>query len=183
MEEIVSTAVRALDNVIDLNFYPTPYAKLTNQKYRSIGLGVSGYHHMLAKHGIIWESEEHLKFADTVFETINYAAILASTNLAEEKESYSLFNGSDWQSGAYFEKETIIQKNGLPCKKVATQGMRNAYLLAVAPTSSTSIISGTTAGLDPILKRYFLEEKKAVCSRESHRNCHRLLTGITKTPI
>mgnify|MGYP002231145346 FL=1 len=86
MEEIVSTAVRALDNVIDLNFYPTPYAKLTNQKYRSIGLGVSGYHHMLAKHGIIWESEEHLKFADTVFETINYAAILASTNLAEEKE-------------------------------------------------------------------------------------------------
>lgn len=161
MEEIVSTAVRALDNVIDLNFYPTPYAKLTNQKYRSIGLGVSGYHHMLAKHGIIWESEEHLKFADTVFETINYAAILASTNLAEEKESYSLFNGSDWQSGAYFEKRDYHSEKWLALqKKVATQGMRNAYLLAVAPTSSTSIISGTTAGLDPILKRYFLEEKK-----------------------
>lgn len=161
MEEIVSTAVRALDNVIDLNFYPTPYAKLTNQKYRSIGLGVSGYHHMLAKHGIIWESEEHLKFADTVFETINYAAILASTNLAEEKESYSLFNGSDWQSGAYFEKRDYHSEKWLALqKKVAAQGMRNAYLLAVAPTSSTSIISGTTAGLDPILKRYFLEEKK-----------------------
>ena len=161
MEEIVSTAVRALDNVIDLNFYPTPYAKLTNQKYRSIGLGVSGYHHMLAKHGIIWESEEHLKFADTVFETINYAAILASTNLAEEKESYSLFNGSDWQSGAYFEKRDYHSEKWLALqKKVATQSMRNAYLLAVAPTSSTSIISGTTAGLDPILKRYFLEEKK-----------------------
>ena len=161
MEEIVSTAVRALDNVIDLNFYPTPYAKLTNQKYRSIGLGVSGYHHMLAKHGIIWESEEHLKFADTVFETINYAAILASTNLTEEKESYSLFNGSDWQSGAYFEKRDYHSEKWLALqKKVATQGMRNAYLLAVAPTSSTSIISGTTAGLDPILKRYFLEEKK-----------------------
>ena len=146
MEEIVSTAVRALDNVIDLNFYPTPYAKLTNQKYRSIGLGVSGYHHMLAKHGIIWESEEHLKFADTVFETINYAAILASTNLAEEKESYSLFNGSDWQSGAYFEKRDYHSEKWLALqKKVATQGMRNAYLLAVAPTSSTSIISGTTA--------------------------------------
>ena len=161
MEEIVSTAVRALDNVIDLNFYPTPYAKLTNQKYRSIGLGVSGYHHMLAKHGIIWESEEHLKFADTVFETINYAAILASTNLAAEKGSYSLFNGSDWQSGAYFEKRDYHSEKWLALqKKVATQGMRNAYLLAVAPTSSTSIISGTTAGLDPILKRYFLEEKK-----------------------
>lgn len=161
MEEIVSTAVRALDNVIDLNFYPTPYAKLTNQKYRSIGLGVSGYHHMLAKHGIIWESEEHLKFADTVFETINYAAILASTNLAAEKGSYSLFNGSDWQSGAYFEKRDYHSEKWLALqKKVAAQGMRNAYLLAVAPTSSTSIISGTTAGLDPILKRYFLEEKK-----------------------
>ena len=161
MEEIVSTAVRALDNVIDLNFYPTPYAKLTNQKYRSIGLGVSGYHHTLAKHGIIWESEEHLKFADTVFETINYAAILASTNLAEEKKSYSLFNGSDWQSGAYFEKRDYHSEKWLALqKKVAAQGMRNAYLLAVAPTSSTSIISGTTAGLDPILKRYFLEEKK-----------------------
>ena len=161
MEEIVSTAVRALDNVIDLNFYPTPYAKLTNQKYRSIGLGVSGYHHMLAKHGIIWESEEHLKFTDTVFETINYAAILASTNLAAEKGSYSLFNGSDWQSGAYFEKRDYHSEKWLALqKKVAAQGMRNAYLLAVAPTSSTSIISGTTAGLDPILKRYFLEEKK-----------------------
>lgn len=161
MEEIVSTAVRALDNVIDLNFYPTPYAKLTNQKYRSIGLGVSGYHHMLAKHGIIWESEEHLKLADTVFETINYAAILASTSLAAEKGSYSLFNGSDWQSGAYFEKRDYHSEKWLALqKKVAAQGMRNAYLLAVAPTSSTSIISGTTAGLDPILKRYFLEEKK-----------------------
>ena len=118
MEEIVSTAVRALDNVIDLNFYPTPYAKLTNQKYRSIGLGVSGYHHMLAKHGIIWESEEHLKFADTVFETINYAAILASTNLAEEKESYSLFKWKcTGKAAPTLKKETIIQKNGLPCKK------------------------------------------------------------------
>lgn len=161
IEDLVATAVRALDNVIDLNFYPTPYAKLTNQKYRSIGLGVSGYHHMLAKNGIIWESEDHLRFADRVFETINYAAILASTNLAAEKGSYALFDGSDWQNGVYFEKRDYHSKRWLPLKeKVARQGMRNAYLLAVAPTSSTSIISGTTAGLDPILKRYFLEEKK-----------------------
>ena len=161
IEDLVATAVRALDNVIDLNFYPTPYAKLTNQKYRSIGLGVSGYHHMLAKNGIIWESEDHLRFADRVFESINYAAILASTNLAAEKGSYALFDGSDWQNGVYFEKRDYHSKRWLALKeKVARQGMRNAYLLAVAPTSSTSIISGTTAGLDPILKRYFLEEKK-----------------------
>ena len=115
MEEIVSTAVRALDNVIDLNFYPTPYAKLTNQKYRSIGLGVSGYHHMLAKHGIIWESEEHLKFADTVFETINYAAILA---ISPRKRKVILFLMEvTGKAAPTLKKETIIQKNGLPCKK------------------------------------------------------------------
>ena len=62
MERTVETAIRALDNVIDLNFYPLEYARLTNQKYRSIGLGVSGYHHMLAKRGIHWESDEHLAF-------------------------------------------------------------------------------------------------------------------------
>ena len=79
MKKIVSTVVRALDNVIDLNFYPVPYARLTNQKYRAIGLGCSGYHHMLAKHAIRWESEEHLKFVDEVFETINQAAVEASS--------------------------------------------------------------------------------------------------------
>ena len=104
MREVVRTAVRALDNVIDLNFYPLPYAKLTNRRYRSIGLGCSGYHHMLAKAGIMWESQEHLDFVDRVFETINYAAIEASADLAEEKGSYALFEGSDWQTGAYFEK-------------------------------------------------------------------------------
>ena len=161
MQDIVRTVVRALDNVIDLNFYPTPYAQLTNRKYRSIGLGVSGYHHMLAKHGISWESDRHLKFADTVFETINYAAILASTELAAEKGSYSLFDGSDWQTGAYFTKRGYCSPEWIALsEKVARQGMRNAYLLAVAPTSSTSIIAGTTAGLDPVMKRYFLEEKK-----------------------
>ena len=88
MKEKVATVVRALDNVINLNFYPVPYAQLTNQRYRSIGLGISGYHHALAKRRIKWESEEHLEFMDKVFETINRAAILASSNLAKEKGSY-----------------------------------------------------------------------------------------------
>ena len=90
MEDVVATAVRALDNVIDLNFYPLAYAQITNRRYRSIGLGVSGYHHMLAKHHIRWESEEHLAFVDKVFETINRAAVAASCALAEEKGAYSL---------------------------------------------------------------------------------------------
>lgn len=161
MKEKVATVVRALDNVIDLNFYPIPYAQITNHRYRSIGLGVSGYHHALAIRGIRWESEEHLNFMDKVFELINYAAIEASAELAKEKGKYAYFEGSDWQTGDYFTKRGYVSsawKN--LSEKVANYGMRNAYLLAIAPTSSTSIIAGTTAGTDPVMKRFFLEEKK-----------------------
>ena len=163
MREKVATVVRALDNVIDLNFYPVPYAKITNRHYRSIGLGVSGYHHALAIRGIRWESDEHLAFMDKVFERINYAAIEASAELAREKGRYDYFEGSDWQTGDYFVKRGYTSDRWkILSAKVADCGMRNAYLLAIAPTSSTSIIAGTTAGTDPVMKRFFLEEKKGV---------------------
>ena len=161
MNDIVATVVRALDNVIDLNFYPVPYAQITNHRYRSIGLGVSGYHHALAKRRISWESEDHLKFMDEVFERINFAAIKASCELAGEKGRYDYFEGSDWQTGEYFRKRGYdSQKWQSLAADVARKGMRNAYLLAIAPTSSTGIIAGTTAGVDPVMKRFFLEEKK-----------------------
>lgn len=159
--DITKCAVRALDNVIDLNFFPVPYAKINNEKYRPIGLGVSGYHHMLAKQGISWESEQHLQFVGDVFSKIHYAAIEASSEIAKEKGSYTYFEGSDWQTGTYFDKRDLkTEKWNQLREKVKQQGLRNAYLLAIAPTSSTSIIAGTTAGLDPIMNRYFLEEKK-----------------------
>ena len=161
MKDIVGTAVRALDNVIDLNFYPVPYAQITNQKYRGIGLGVSGYHHLLAKKNILWESEEHLKFADELFEMINYFTVLASADLAEEKGTYQFFECSDWHTGAYFEKRNYVSKEWKELEyKVRNTGMRNGYLLAAAPTSRTSILAGTTAGLDPVMKKFFMEEKK-----------------------
>ena len=161
MQRIIETAVRALDNVIDLNFYPLEYAKLTNHKYRSIGLGVSGYHHMLAKRNIKWESEEHLKFVDEVFERINFAAIKADNALAIERGTYKLFDGSDWQNGDYFKKRGYTSQKWKDLQRsVCENGMRNAYLLAIAPTSSTSVLSGTTAGVDPVMKRFYLEEKK-----------------------
>lgn len=161
LRSVVRTAVCALDNVIDLNEAPLAYARLTNGKYRSIGLGVSGYHHMLAKNAVRWESEEHLAFVDDVFSRINYAAIEASSDLAAEKGSYGCFAGSDWQTGDYFRKRGYESEAWQElAAKVRAQGMRNAYLLAVAPTSSTSILVGTTAGVDPIMKRFFLEEKK-----------------------
>ncbi len=161
LKNTVFSVVRALDNVIDLNFYPLEYAEITNKRYRPIGLGVSGYHHMLAKHGIAWESEEHVTFADKVFEDINYYAVSASSELSKERGSYQFFVNSDWDNGDYFKKRNYVSKRWCELKdKVHTQGMRNAYLIAIAPTSSTSILAGTTAGLDPIMKRFFLEEKK-----------------------
>ena len=161
LDYIVESAVRALDNVIDLNFYPVPYAKITNERYRAIGLGVSGYHHLLAQKHIVWESDEHMQLADALFEKINFYAIRASMRIAQEKGAYQFFEGSDWQTGAYFEKRNYRSEQWNELRQsVARHGIRNGYLLAVAPTSSTSIVAGTTAGIDPIMKRYFLEEKK-----------------------
>ena len=161
LKTVVETAIRALDNVIDINLYPLEYAKLTTQKYRSIGLGVSGYNHLLAKKKIYWESEEHLNYVDSLFENINYYAIEASNKLAIEKGKYSLFDGSEWDNGNYFVSRNYVSERWASlAKSVHDYGMRNGYLLAVAPTSSTSIIAGTTAGVDPIMKTFFYEEKK-----------------------
>lgn len=163
MEDVVSTVVRALDNVIDLNYYPIPYAEITNQKYRAIGLGTSGYHHALVQKGICFSEEAHLAYMDKVYEKINYYAIKASSEIAAEKGSYAYFEGSEWQDGKYFERRGYDSEQWLTLRRqVAERGLRNGYLLAVAPTGSTSIIAGTTAGIDPVMSRYFLEEKKGM---------------------
>lgn len=161
LKHTIEVVVRALDNVIDLNYYPIPFAKITNQKYRPIGLGTSGYHHMLVKQGISFESDEHLEFIDQLYEKINYFALAASCNLAREKGSYELFEGSDFQTGTYFKKRNYQNETWQTLQKdIQRYGLRNGYLLAIAPTSSTSIIAGTSAAVDPIMKKYFMEEKK-----------------------
>ena len=99
MEDKIATVVRALDNVIDLNLYPVPYAQISNQRYRSIGLGVSGYHHALALRGIRWESEEHLAFADRLFEQINFAAIQGQYAPGPRKGTLCLFRGERLANG------------------------------------------------------------------------------------
>ena len=158
---VTESAVRALDNVIDLNYFPVPFAEINSKRYRPVGLGVSGYHHMLAKHKIQWESEDHLTFAEKVFSDIHYAALEASSRIAQEKGSYPYYQGSDWQTGTYFSKRNLVSGRWKELQnRIQEYGLRNGYLLAAAPTSSTSIIAGTTAGLDPVMNRYFLEEKK-----------------------
>ncbi|WP_242549060.1 ribonucleoside-diphosphate reductase subunit alpha [Alicyclobacillus mali (ex Roth et al. 2021)] len=165
IRETVRRQIRAMDNVIDLNHYPVAQAAVTNRKYRAVGLGISGYHQYLAEKGISWESEAHLKHADELFEWINFFAIEASVELAREKGPYPLFEGSDWQTGRYFDLRGYHTRPGGPDwdrlrREVAEHGVRNAYLVAIAPTSSTSLIAGSTAGIDPVYARFFLEEKK-----------------------
>ena len=161
LEKNISLQIRMLDNVISANQFPLLETKATSEKYRAVGLGTSGYHHWLVKHNIRWESDEHIKAADKLFEDIAYYAIKASMELAKEKGSYPAFEGSEWQTGEYFERRNYTSKRWQKLKKdVAKYGIRNGYLMAVAPTGSTSNIANTTAGIDPIFKKFFIEEKK-----------------------
>ena len=158
---VVETQIRAMDNVIDLNYYSVPFAEVTNKKYRAIGLGTSGYHHMLANNLIHWTAEEHKDFADDVYERINYHAIRASMNIAKEKGRYSCFEGSDWQTGEYFRLRGYNSEKWNELREeVLKYGLRNGYLIAVAPNGSTATIAGTSEGIDPVMARFWLEEKK-----------------------
>ncbi|WP_302653938.1 ribonucleoside-diphosphate reductase subunit alpha [uncultured Clostridium sp.] len=161
IEYVVETQIRAMDNVIDLNYYAIPFAEITNKKYRAIGLGTSGYHHMLANNKINWAEEKHLEFADKVYENINYYAVKASMKIAKEKGSYECFEGSDWQNGDYFKLRGYSSDRWNELKQeVNKAGLRNGYLLAVAPNGSTATIAGTSEGIDPVMARFWLEEKK-----------------------
>ncbi len=169
---VVPIAIRMLDNVIDLNFYPVEKVKKTNLKTRAIGLGVMGEAQMLAEAGIEWGSYEHFSKIDEIMESVSYYAIKTSSDLALEKGKYSEFEGSDWSKGIF----PVDKANENACKlvdrgglfgythdwlalkeKVKKDGMRNGYLMSVAPTSSISILTGTTQAIEPIYKRKWFE--------------------------
>ncbi|WP_412758915.1 ribonucleoside-diphosphate reductase subunit alpha [Metabacillus fastidiosus] len=161
LERLVSIQVRMLDNVIDLNTIPVLQAKLTNEKYRAIGLGTFGWHHLLALKKITWESDEAVQYADSLYEKISFLTIKASMELAKEKGAYPVFENSDWQTGEYFTKRELTSPAWDELKKnVSEFGIRNGYLMAVAPNASTSIIAGSTASIDPIFQKVYSEEKK-----------------------
>ncbi|MCR3757680.1 ribonucleoside-diphosphate reductase subunit alpha [Clostridium felsineum] len=161
LQYVVETQIRAMDNVIDLNYYSVPFAEVTNKKYRGIGLGTSGYHHMLTNNKVAFTSEEHFDFADRIYEKINYYAIKASTNIAREKGRYDYFEGSDWENGDYFKLRGYASNEWKELKEeVKKYGMRNGYIMAVAPNGSTATIAGTSEGIDPVMSRFWMEEKK-----------------------
>ncbi|EAL0555913.1 ribonucleoside-diphosphate reductase subunit alpha [Campylobacter jejuni] len=174
IERVVPTAIRMLDNVIDLNFYPHRKVKDTNLKSRAIGLGVMGEAQMLAEAKIHWGSDEHLNKIDEIMEQISFEAINASSNLALEKGSYEDFEGSNWSKGIFpidvasLKAKALTLREGLfdqsECdwvklrEKVKKDGMRNGYLMAIAPTSSISILVGTTQTIEPVYKRKWFEQ-------------------------
>ncbi len=161
LERLIPIQVRMLDNVIDLNTIPVLQAQLTNQKYRAVGLGTFGYHHLLALKEIAWESDEAVEFADQLYEKVAYLTIKSSMELAREKCPYPLFKGSKWHDGSYFDEKGYDGEKWDELKQdVHEHGLRNGYLMAVAPNSSTSIIAGSTASIDPIFKKFYSEEKK-----------------------
>lgn len=162
LERLVPIEMRMLDNVIELNEdkIEVKQAVHTNRKYRAVGLGMFGWHHLLAQLRIEWESDAAVELADELTAYIAQLAIKASAELAQEKGSYKLFEGSEWQTGKYFERRGYEGEAWEEVKAAASKGMRNAWLMSPAPNGSTSVIAGSTAATDPIFKAAYAEEKK-----------------------
>ena len=171
LDRLIPIQMRMLDNVIDLNSIPVLQAQITNQKYRAVGLGTFSWHHLLALKSIKWDSQEAVDFADKLYEKIAYLTIKASNSLAKEKGTYKVFEGSEWHTGKYFEKRgygSTQEEDRLVSNEewneliesVKVDGVRNAWMIAVAPNGSTSVIGNGSASIDPIYKQLYFEEKK-----------------------
>lgn len=169
----VRTAVRMLDNVIDINFYPTPEAKNANLRHRPIGLGLMGFQDALYIQNMSYASHEAVSFADKSMEMISYYAILASTELAKERGAYPTYKGSKWERG-YLPIDTIgllEEERGMkidldrstsmdwdPVRKaVKEHGMRNSNTMAIAPTATIGNITGAIPSIEPIYKHLFVK--------------------------
>ena len=172
IERVTKVAVRMLDNVIELNFYPLKKVKDTNTFTRGIGLGVMGEAEFLAVNKIMYGSQEHLYTIDTIMETISYNAIKASSELGKEKGNYPAFLGSNWNNGILphdftndevkelvdFDYKAYSKEEWDALRELVSEHMRNGYLMAIAPTSSISILVGTTQSTEPIYKKKWYEE-------------------------
>ena len=173
LRETIRMAVRALDNVIDINFYPTEAAKTSNMRHRPIGMGVMGLANALYMKGVSFASEEALAFNDEAMEAIAYYAYEASSDLAAERGTYSSYKGSKWSRGLLPQDtvDLLEQERGVAVDvprggkmdwtslraKIATQGMRNSNVLAIAPTATISNITNTSPCIEPTYKNLFVK--------------------------
>ena len=173
LKETIFTAVRALDNVIDINFYPTDAAANANQRHRPVGLGVMGLQNALFLRNTSFASEEAIDFNDEFMEAIAYFAYEASSDLAAERGSYSTYDGSKWSRGImpHDTVDMLEEQRGEPIdvtrggkmdwdalrEKIQKQGMRNSNVLAIAPTATISNIMGSTPCIEPTFKNLFVK--------------------------
>jgi ribonucleoside-diphosphate reductase alpha chain len=169
----VDTAIRMLDNVIDINFYPTAEARNSNLQHRPVGLGVMGFQDALYQMGAAFESDEALEFADRSMEAISHHAILASSKLARERGPYGSYEGSKWDRGILplDTLDVLEQERGAKVevsraqhldwtavrKHVREHGMRNSNTMAIAPTATISNISGCFPCIEPIYKNIYVK--------------------------
>ena len=167
----IRTAIRMLDNVIDINFYPTEEAKNSNLKHRPVGLGLMGFQDALYAKGVSYAGSEAVRFADESMEMISYYAILASSELAKERGTYSTYKGSKWDRGflpidtvALLENERggdveVDRSSKLDWEIVRSSirkhGMRNSNTMAIAPTATISNITGVTQSIEPAYKHLY----------------------------
>ena len=167
LQTTINTAMRMLDNVIDLNFYPTKRAKTSNMRHRPVGLGMMGFQDCLYMLGMAYNSEEAITFADNSMELISYYAINASADLAKDRGKYSTYDGSLWDKGVFpldtlemsdWEVDTTSTLNWKALKtKVKDHGMRNSNCLAIAPTATIANIIGVTASIEPTYQNIFVK--------------------------
>ena len=174
LQRTVNIALRMLDNVIDINYYSVPQARNSNLKHRPVGMGLMGFQDALYKLRIPYASQGAVEFADRSMELISYYAIEASTNLAEERGTYSSYAGSLWSQGilpidslalleqnrgaAYLEldKSQTLDWNSLR-NRVKKVGMRNSNVLAIAPTATISNICGVSQSIEPTYQNLFVK--------------------------
>lgn len=159
LERTVTTAVRMLDNVIDLNFYPSDRARDSNMRHRPVGLGIMGETEAKVACGIAFDTPEGVTFSDNAMELISFHAIKASMNLAKERGSYETFAGSKWNMGILpihtaRTKESLLGMEAWDdlARQVMHGGMRNSNTMAIAPTATISVIVGTTPCNEPIFE-------------------------------
>ena len=173
LRDTIRIAIRALDNVIDVNFYPTEAAKTSNMRHRPIGLGVMGLQNSLFRKDICFSSEEAVEFNDEFMEAICYYAYEASSDLANERGTYSSFRGSKWDRGILPQDTIELLEKERGCdvdvpkgekmdwsvvrEKIAKHGMRNSNVIAIAPTATISNIMGSSPCIEPTYKNLFVK--------------------------
>lgn len=174
LRKTVTTAIRMLDNVIDINYYSVETSENSNMKHRPIGLGLMGFQDALYKTDISYASEQAVEFADKSMEAISYFAISASTDLAAERGAYSSYEGSLWSQGIFpiDSLNMLVEQRGVDYisvnqdssmdwdalrGKVAQQGMRNSNVMAIAPTATIANITGVSQSIEPTYQNLYVK--------------------------